>query len=110
MNDIDFIITGGTIDSVYNPPQEKALPAEQSIVSNYLKNVIQPHITFSAETLCMLDSSDITNELRQKMVERIHNSASERVIITHGTNTMTETANYLREALLGLNKTIVITG
>ncbi len=64
----------------------------------------------SFETLCMLDSSDITDEHRHQMVQGIKATSAENVIITHGTNTMTQTAEYLKEALVDEGKTIVLTG
>ncbi|MCB9982788.1 MAG: asparaginase [Rhodospirillales bacterium] len=110
MDKIHFIITGGTIDSEYFPPHETAEPNKTTIIPEYINVKVRPHLITQFETICMLDSGDITDEIRQKIVQTIKDSALQKVIITHGTNTMTETAAYLHAQLANANKTIVLTG
>lgn len=110
MSGIHFIITGGTIDSVYHPPIEKAVPAEKSIIPSYLNDVIKAHTNITFETICMLDSSDITDQNREDISKAILASDHQKVIVTHGTNTMTETASYLDSAGVGESKTVVLVG
>ena len=110
MSDIHFIITGRTIDSVYHPPTETSVPNKDSIISEYLNQKIHPHLNISYETLCMLDSGDITDDRRAQVVTAIQEAASNHIIISHGTNTMVETANYIKEHLQGSTKTIILTG
>ncbi len=109
MSDIHFILTGGTIDSYYYPPKETSVPHDASVIPEYIQK-IQPHISCSFEEICMLDSGEITNEIRGGIVTAIEDSNADKIIITHGTNTMSETARYLETHLRNNNKAIILTG
>ena len=108
MADIHCILTGGTIDSQYNPPRETASPNPNSVIPEYIDTKIKPHPNVTYDEICMLDSSDITNDIRDQICERIQKSAAQNIIISHGTNTMVETLNYLAKRLPDTNKTIVL--
>jgi len=108
MSDLHFIITGGTIDSVYHPPVQHLVPSESSILPEYLESVIKPHFEMSYEEIAMLDSRDINDDVRQEIVKAALASACDKIIITHGTDTMGETAAALKE--LGADKTIILVG
>ena len=54
------------------------------------------------------DSRSITDEDRQLLVDKIKASSAEKIIVTHGTFTMEDTAKYIGK--LNLNKTIVLVG
>lgn len=108
MEHIHFILTGGTIDSVYNSPTEKMIPAPESCIPDYIQNVIKPHVKASFETLCMLDSGDLDDALRAKILDHALKAPSDKIIIAHGTNTMTKTLDFLN-GKTG-DKTIVLTG
>ena len=56
----------------------------------------------------MIDSLDMTDENRDIVIERCANASEGQIIITHGTDTLTQTAKELGKRKL--NKTIVITG
>jgi len=105
-----MILTGGTIDSFYYPPDETAQPSEASVIPDYVSKKIKPHANISYETICMLDSNNITDEIRDKIIASIKGAKAQGVIITHGTNTMTQTAQYLAENLPQTDKTIILTG
>ncbi len=110
MSHIHFIITGGTIDSEYDPPKETANPCVESVIPSYITVKIKPHSNIDFKTLCLLDSSDITDEIRSKIVKEIIAVSAKKIIITHGTNTMTETAEFLDRDLGQTPKTIILTG
>jgi L-asparaginase len=59
-------------------------------------------------TLMMMDSLDMTGDDRRAVVESCRACPEDRVVVTHGTDTMAETARALVAA--GLDKTIVLTG
>lgn len=97
--------TGGTIDKVYFDASSDYEVGE-SVVDDLLK---QAHVRASYEILSLLrkDSLDLTDADRQTIVESIRARPESRVIITHGTDTMTDTAR----CLVGLSeRTIVLTG
>jgi len=104
---ITFIQTGGTIDKEY-PKITKGYafeigePAARRILEK-----ISPVFEYDIIPLLQKDSLDITEEDRQKILQECKNSNSEKIVITHGTDTMIETAKVLSEIK---NKTIVITG
>jgi len=60
------------------------------------------------QTLMMMDSLEMTDEDREKILEACKQADEDRLLITHGTDTMAETARYLARA--ALPKTIVLTG
>jgi L-asparaginase len=102
-----FIQTGGTIDKDY-PKNIKGYAFEigEPAVKRILEK-IKPGFEYEIVTVFQKDSQEITDDDRQKIFELCSNSAFDKIIITHGTDTMTETAKYLSQAV---NKTIVLTG
>lgn len=112
MSDIHFILTGGTIDKTYDPSTEKPEPNAESVIPGYFASVIKPHAALSFETICMLDSNDITAAIRDQITAAVKTAPSSRIIIVHGTSAMTVTADTLHAALgpdAG-GKTIVMVG
>jgi len=102
---ITFITTGGTIDKVYFDAKS-AFEVGESVVEHVLR---QGEVGFEYEIrpLMRKDSLDLTDEDRRCIREAVETVEGPRVVITHGTDTMTETAR----ALAGVTgKTIVLTG
>lgn len=104
---ITFIQTGGTIDKDY-PKLSKGYafeigePAVKRILSR-----INPNIEFEIISLLKKDSTDITKEDRQKIYDTCINIKNNKTIITHGTDTILETAKKLSPIK---NKVITLTG
>jgi hypothetical protein len=95
---IHLIITGGTIDKVYDPVSQTTQMAPESIIPLYLKNAINPALhDLTYETPFMVDSNDITEPMRKKILGAITSSKENWIIITHGTDTMSVTAEFLKE-------------
>jgi L-asparaginase len=109
-NKIHFIITGGTIDSFYNPPTESGKPLKESVIPGYIEDAIRPHRGVTFETICMKDSGDITAADRQKILKAVQKAKTNHVVITHGTVTMEITADFLKKNLKHNEKTVVLTG
>ena len=107
---ITFIATGGTIDSVFDAPSERKKIKEHSGIPDYIRNVIVPHCEFDAAEPVMIDSLDMKDEHRQKILEAVEKVESKNIIITHGTDTMIDTALYLEKNLKDLSKTIIMVG
>jgi L-asparaginase len=100
-NHVHFIKMGGTIeffDPAYDAINKKLMKLD-STIDSYLKNLIQPHFSYSSESVVEKDSREITNSDRKKLVEAIESSPHKNIIITHGTFTMWQTAQYLEQYL-----------
>lgn len=100
--------TGGTIDS--SPDYD---PTKKSVFSGtYLPQMFaQARLPEEAivEPLMQKDSMDLTVEDRQAMLDHCIQSPEDRILITHGTDTIAETARFLGEKGVG-NKTVVLVG
>ncbi|MDC3210641.1 MAG: asparaginase domain-containing protein [Saprospiraceae bacterium] len=105
---IAFIQTGGTIDKDY-PKSTKGYafefgePATRRILEK-----LNPSFDYEILTTCQKDSLDITDNDRQDLVTLINKNPANKFIITHGTDTMIETANFISSKIK--NKVIVLTG
>ncbi len=107
---IHIIATGGTIDKAYSPSLQTNELRQESILPAYLTELIGSTDYFSFEQIMMLDSRDLTDHHRYKILSAITASGLSQIIITHGTDTMVETAAYLKKNLPDINKTIILTG
>jgi L-asparaginase len=104
---IVFIQTGGTIDKDY--PKTKsgyAFEIAEPAVSKILQRV-NPNFDFEIITVSKKDSLDITEEDRNKIFVTCQKTKSKKIVITHGTDTMIETAKKL---VTVENKVIILTG
>ena len=104
---IVFIQTGGTIDKDY-PKIKKGYAFE--IAEPAVKRILQkanPNFDFEIISVLKKDSLDIREEDREKIYAACQNASSDKIIITHGTDTMIETAKKLSVIK---NKTIILTG
>ncbi|WP_372752408.1 asparaginase domain-containing protein [Mariniflexile sp.] len=103
-----FIQTGGTIDKDYpNKTKGWAFEFGEPATNRILEN-LNPSFEFEVITACQKDSLEITDKDRQHLVELINSQNTNKFIITHGTDTMIETAIYLGSCMK--DKLIIITG
>jgi len=102
---ITFFTMGGTIDKVYFDELSDYRVGPPSI-DEILKTA---KVTLSYEIISLLkkDSLDMTWEDREMIRDKIEQNPANRIIITHGTDTMVETARHLKTIK---GKTIVFTG
>jgi len=102
---IRFITTGGTIDKIYFDALSQFEVGESQVKHILSEGLIQ--FDYDVVSLLQKDSLEMTNEDRAMLRDYIAADDAQRYVITHGTDTMPETA----EALAGLaGKTIVLTG
>lgn len=104
-----FIITGGTIDSYYEPTKDTAVPNKESVIPNYMKS-LQLSSKDKFTVVCMKDSRSINDKDLRKIKTTIEKSTYKHIMITHGTYTMPDTARFLNANLKKINKTIILTG
>lgn len=103
---LHFILTGGTLDSYYDGTKDTAVPNEHSGVPKFI-NVLKLYEKCDFTEVCMKDSRDLTITDRKRVYQAVVKSKSKRIIITHGTYTLPDTARYLQANLKNHNKVIV---
>jgi L-asparaginase len=102
-----FIQTGGTIDKDYSKVfQAYNFDINDPAVERILDKV-NPSFEFEIMSLLKKDSMDMNEEDRELIRKTCQNSDSSKIIITHGTDTMVETAKVLSSIK---NKAIILTG
>ncbi len=106
---IRIFVTGGTFDKEYNE-----LDGTLFFKDTHLPEMLRlgrSHVEVSVRTLMMVDSLEMSETDRQLIVEHCRKAAESQIVVTHGTDTMVETARALASAAPALaGKTIVLTG
>jgi L-asparaginase len=103
---IKIFVTGGTFDKEYNE-----LTGELFFKSTHVEDMLRLgrcRLDVEVEALMMIDSLQMTDEGRRLILDRCLAAAERRIVVTHGTDTMEQTAAVLGQAVSG--KTIVLTG
>jgi L-asparaginase len=103
---IRILVTGGTFDKEYNE-RSGQLYFKDTHLSEMLR-LGRSRVQVNIETVMMIDSLDMTDADRALIVQTCVQAPEERIVITHGTDTMTETAAAV--AAVADRKTIVLTG
>jgi L-asparaginase len=103
---IRILVTGGTFDKEYDEIRGR-LFFKQSHVSEMLA-LGRARLDAKIETLMMIDSLEMDDRHRAKIVAACRKAPESRIVITHGTDTMETTARILAAAVK--HKTIVLTG
>lgn len=106
---IHIIMTGGTIDSHWDGKKDTVIPNRHSIIPEFIRG-LKLYQGFEFTEIAMKDSRDLTAEDRTKILKTVEKSKSKKVIITHGTYTMTQTARFLKQNLKRKDQTIVLSG
>ncbi|MBU3713570.1 MAG: asparaginase [Ferruginibacter sp.] len=105
-HNIKIFITGGTFDKEYNELNGSLYFKETHL--HEMLNLGRCKLDLSIETLMMKDSLDFTEQDRDMINQACVNTEENKIVITHGTDTMTITASYLAKHCK--KKTIVLTG
>jgi L-asparaginase len=103
---VRIFITGGTFDKEYNE-----ITGQLYFKDTHMHDLLElgrNKVPVEIRTLMMVDSLEMTNEDRELIAHQCNYSEEKRIVITHGTDTMSETAQFLAERIK--DKTIVLTG
>jgi len=103
---IKIFLTGGTFDKEYNE-----LNGTLFFKNTHLPEMLalgRSRVEVDIETLMMIDSLDMTDEDRETVAQNCLKTDTDKILITHGTDTMVKTARVLAEKVK--NKTIILTG
>ena len=103
---IRIFITGGTFDKEYNELNGKLFFKDTHL--HEMLKLGRSRVDVDIRTLMMIDSLEMSDEDRNLIVQQCIKSDEDHIVITHGTDTMVETATVLATA--NIKKTIVITG
>jgi L-asparaginase len=103
---IRVFITGGTFDKEYNELNGQLYFKETHL--HELLELGRSKVPVVIETLMMIDSLEMKDSDRELIVRRCSECPETQVVITHGTDTMAETARWLAKNVK--DKTIVLTG
>lgn len=103
---IAVFATGGTFDKEYNELNGKLYFKETHIPE--MLALGRSRIPVRVQTLFMKDSLDMTTADRQMIASACQRAKEPRIVITHGTDTMEQTAHFLAKKVSG--KTVVLTG
>jgi L-asparaginase len=105
MKKVLILTTGGTIDKVYFDARStyEVGPPNIEIVLGELN----PAVDYSVRSLLRKDSLELTDIDREFILQSVLHAVEDRILITHGTDTMVQTARYLAKIQ---GKTIVLTG
>lgn len=111
MKKIYLISTGGTIEKVYSE-QRGVVENRGGKLDRYLRLLRLPECAIESIALMNKDSLDLTDEERAEVVAKVGELAPEGVpiVVTHGTDTMVETALAIERAVAGLKAPVVLTG
>jgi L-asparaginase len=106
MEPIRIFITGGTFDKAYNE-----LTGELFFKDSHLPEMLKlgrSNLDVQVRTLMMIDSLQMTDADRQSILRQCLQAPESRIVITHGTDTMVDTAAVLARGVA--DKTVVLTG
>mgnify|MGYP000983774735 FL=1 len=104
---ITVLNTGGTFNKRYNPILgQLEVPTDNIALDKIVKSCF--NVEFEIKNIVSKDSLDFTQEDREIILENIKNSASDKIIIIHGTDTVDLTAKFIEDKIQG--KKIVFTG
>ena len=103
---IKIFVTGGTFDKDYDEKNGRLYFKKTHM--NEILALGRSKVEVNIETLMMLDSLDIKKKDRELIVKKCTAAIENHIVITHGTDTMVDTARAIGDK--HLEKTIVLTG
>ena len=106
MSAVKFLITGGTIDKIYDEI-DGSLSFDETHIPAMLDQA-RCNVKITTETVMLKDSLEMNDADRELIIHHCDSCDESNIIISHGTDTMVETAAVLAENISG--KTIVLFG
>ncbi len=103
---IHILTTGGTIEGL-DYEDEKDITKSNVTIKDFLLNA-NVNLEFTIENIFRKDSRAIDEDDLKILAKKVKSSKASKILITHGTYTMEDTAKYIGK--LNLNKTIVLVG
>jgi L-asparaginase len=102
---LKIFTTGGTLDKVYFDQKSEFQVGEPQVLEVLRR--AGATVEHQVEPILRKDSLDLTDEDRALILKRVAAERADRIVVTHGTDTMIQTARVLKAVA---KKTIVLTG
>lgn len=105
---IRILVTGGTFDKEYDE-----IRGELHFQNTHLPAMLEHarcRVEVRVRTVMMVDSLEMTESDRDAILSQCKRAPEEKIVVTHGTDTMAQTAAFLAHGLEGTGKTVVLTG
>jgi len=106
---INIFITGGTIDSQWDGKLDTAVINKKSSLPDYFESLIL-YADVEFTEICLKDSRSLNSADLSNLLKNIEESPCTKIIITHGTYTMPDTAKFLSANLIRKDQTVILTG
>lgn len=108
---VHLLSTGGTIEKIYSEQSGSVINLDSKI-ERYLRSLRLPDCEVVPRHLMNKDSLEMTDEDRAEVLRAVQALLHERepIVITHGTDTLVDTGNFLKQRLPNLPVPIVFTG
>ncbi|MGI8435978.1 MAG: asparaginase domain-containing protein [Chthoniobacterales bacterium] len=103
---IRILVTGGTFDKEYNERTGQLFFKDTHLAEMLERG--RSRVAVTIRTVMMIDSLEMTDADRALIVQNCLQAEEDRIVVTHGTDTMTETAGAIARAVSG--KIVVLTG
>ena len=103
---IRILVTGGTFDKEYNERTGQLFFKDTHLTEMLQRG--RSRVPVTIRTVMMIDSLEMTDADRAIVVQNCLQAEEDRIVITHGTDTMTDTAGAIAHTVTG--KTVVLTG
>jgi len=103
---IKVLVCGGTFDKEYDEIKERLIFKETHLPEMLKRG--RCRLDLDIRTVVLIDSLEMTKADRKIILETCQKSEEDKIVITHGTSTMAETARFLGKSIK--DKTIVLTG
>jgi len=103
---LKIFATGGTFDKIFNEFDGSLI-----FKSTHLNKMLEEYknkVGIDIETIMLIDSLYMKDHHRQEILNKCKSCEEDRIVVTHGTDTMVETAKLLGKEIK--NKTIILTG
>ena len=104
---IRILVTGGTFDKEYDELSGKLFFRDTHLPE--MLRLGRCRVETTVEVVLMIDSLEMGEEDRRRVLARCREAPEPRIVVTHGTDTMVETARVLAAGGLA-GKTVVLTG
>ena len=102
---VKIFTTGGSIDKHYSTKESDFIVGEPTVKQILTESNVT--LDYEVESLIKKDSLELNDEDRQFIFEKVSNELNRHIVITHGTDTMIQTAQVLSQIT---KKVIVLTG